>query len=82
MSIGADEFLTQGAEVDAARLAKGTGGSVDVGAPGQKLVGDNTRCFVGEQFVHLDLIELTLWILVETAAPDITGALTSQNMPT
>jgi hypothetical protein len=30
------------------------------------------RCFVGEQLVHLDVIELTLRILVETADPDIT----------
>jgi hypothetical protein len=39
------------------------------------------RCLVGEQLVHLGLIELTFWILVETADPDITDALTSQNVP-
>jgi hypothetical protein len=36
---------------------------------------------VGEQLVHLYLVELTLWILVETADPNITDALTSKNMP-
>ena len=35
---------------------------------------------IGEQLVHVHLIELTLWILVETADPDITDALTSQNV--
>jgi hypothetical protein len=40
-----------------------------------------SRRLVGEQLVHLDLIELTLWILVETAEPDITYTLTSQNVP-
>jgi hypothetical protein len=34
-----------------------------------------------KQLVYLDLIELTLWIPVETADPDITDALTSQNVP-
>src|SRR5471030_3372872 len=39
------------------------------------------RGLVGEQLVYLDLIELTFWILIETADPDITNALTSQNVP-
>jgi hypothetical protein len=39
------------------------------------------RGLVGGQLVHLGLIELTLWIPVETADPDITDALTSQNVP-
>jgi hypothetical protein len=34
-----------------------------------------------EQLVHLDLIELMLWILVETADPNVGDARTSQNVP-
>ena len=37
----------------------------------------SAQCLVGEQFVRLDLIELMLWILVETADPNITDALMS-----
>ena len=35
---------------------------------------------VNDSKVHLNLIELTLWILVETADPDISDAPASQNV--
>lgn len=34
--------------------------------------------FVGEQFVHLGLFQLALWVLVVAADPDITDMLSLQ----